>query len=154
MTMTKDDVADLREGDIIEITYTQHPGVILRGPVRNLRPASNSLAVGSSIVRFSDGETGPQIDTVRVIERAARPVYKNSDRTEYKIGDIVTYDDYYFGRIGPFRYTGEVEWAGSQEAGGYTAWVGSRGRANRAPVDHADELILLVDGETIEAVPE
>lgn len=88
MTITREQVADLREGDIVR--YSGHRalhGALIEGPLYN---EYGALIVGGYTVRKEDGGvySGDPI-TLTVVSRVPRPLYINHDRIEPVPGDVV-----------------------------------------------------------------
>ncbi len=95
MTISREQVADLRPGDGVEFHSFGWPiGHAVTGPL--YRDAKGTLRIAGAIVRFPDGDvTGGNLDggTLTVISRAPRPLYVNHDRTEPVPGDVVREED-------------------------------------------------------------
>ena len=146
MTITRADVADLREGDVVELTDERWPdGTVLRGPAYFY---DGELRVGHLALATCDGRL--YVDrprtTLTVISRAPR-LYTNSDRSEPVAGDVVRNAD---------DDSDTRTWAageGSEVGSGW--WVRlDDGLGNwEAGSALPDRLRLLVDGHTGMAVP-
>lgn len=165
----REDIADLIEGDIVEVTFYRHPNpeITVRGRLGRPREgfyaahdatskALNILGVTvdekSVVVRRSDGSPSNYASnrSLVVVARAPRPkppVYTNSDRTEYAVGDIVTYPFEFAptGMSGPYICkavdSGRPVWHSVMRAG-----------VDTGPQVNASRLVLLVDGTKNEAV--
>lgn len=95
--ITREQIADLREGDVVEITSTNWgPGASMRGPL--VAKEDGALDVGrigwttsrGFCVRRRDGEPAWGNErTLTVISRVPRPLYVNHPRTEPVPGDVV-----------------------------------------------------------------
>lgn len=146
MTVTREQVADLQPGDVVEMSGGSLHDAVVRGPVYQ---RNGWLLLGpDQVVRTPEGDpTGDRGRTLAVISRAPRPLYVNHDRTEPVPGDVVrdadapssatTYDRCVDGvGIHAWRTTGGVTWL-----------VGDR-LANLPA-----RLRLLVDGATGQVVP-
>jgi hypothetical protein len=141
VTITREQVADLREGDIVEV---QMADVVMRGPVH---VASNGYAFfGGLPLRYSSGAPGYSDCTLTVISRVPRPFYVNHPRTEPVPGDVVRDADEAAGRLtwvyADPRDVG-CEWRCSVVND--DPWCGRQ--------DMPARLRLLVDGETGQVVP-
>lgn len=144
MTITREQVADLRVGDVVELHESRWGGVTIAGPVREV---SNSLCVGPLVIGYLDTEepfepydpdTGRVERTLTVISRAPRPLYVNHDRTEPVPGDVV-------------RDADRDLWL----LDGFKTWQGT---TSTCGLEHQETglippLTLLVDGTTGEVVP-
>jgi hypothetical protein len=85
--ITREQVADLRPGDIVELTDTDWKEAVIRGP---LWLDVDRLVVGVYLVRDRDGSPYAAEDrTLTVISRAPRPFYVNHDREHPEPGDAV-----------------------------------------------------------------
>jgi hypothetical protein len=87
--ITREQVADLREGDVVEVAHEDWPeGTVVRGPLWLMD--GETLQVARIVVRHWDGrhpfDTGLSLT---VISRAPRPLYVNHPRTEPVAGDVV-----------------------------------------------------------------
>ena len=86
MTITREDVKDLRPGDVVELHDTEE-GWTVTGAVWQ---KGGYLCCGTAILCYSREEPiGIESRTLKVVSRAPRPLYVNSDRTEPVAGDIV-----------------------------------------------------------------
>jgi hypothetical protein len=133
MTITREQVADLRPGDVVELTHASHEGVTLRGPARTHRD-SRAVWVGDTLLMDLRGELrdASRWTHLTVVSRAPRPLYVNHPRTEPTHGDTAAW-------VGD--QSGRVYW----RADGF--WLcndGGRYDADQMPA----RLRLLVDGET------
>lgn len=92
MTITRADVADLRAGDVVELTSPDVPTVRATAPAVDISPGR--LYVGLFLVRWETGEVpaGVRGFDLTVISRAKPPLYVNSDKTEPDPGDVVRSD--------------------------------------------------------------
>jgi hypothetical protein len=138
--ITREQAADLREGDVVEATHEDWPaGTIVRGP---LYLDGETLQVGRIIVRHWDAR--PPFDTgltLTVISRAPRPLYVNHPRTEPVHGDIVRDCD---GDAWCFQR--DEWWCASEDARGDD-------HPDALPITSYRPLTLLWDGETGRVVP-
>jgi hypothetical protein len=135
MSITREQVADLRVGDVVELIFADMS--VLRGTLREdvVRNAIGFPEAGWT-VRDSRGEPpfGAEKMELAVIERAPRPLYVNHDRTEPLPGDVIHASDGTLSRA--FRTNGEWIWPN-----------GTRARPGEPPYT------LLVDGETGQVLP-
>ena len=142
--ITREQVADLREGDVVELQDDRWPGAVLRGPLRESAPGV--LRVANKLVRDYEGRPSRFADTqqLTVVSRAPRPLYVNHPRTEPVAGDVVRDAD---------DDTDTMTWnyaGGSGES--VQGWYDRDGQG--AASHHLPErLRLLVDGETGQVVP-
>lgn len=90
--ITVTQVKDLQAGDVVEMTWPD--GAKLQGPLaveyESYGDQMDRLRCGPIIIRHMDGQPSHahrQCD-LKVIERAARPIYVNHARTEPAVGDI------------------------------------------------------------------
>jgi hypothetical protein len=139
VTITREQVADLRPGDVVEMTNERWPeGTAVRGP---LWLDHETLQVGAEVVRHWDGRHPYDIGkSLTVLSRAPRPLYVNHPRTEPVAGDVV--------RDADSGHNGV--WFCSTPGTG-RPWIGSDDgdyRRDALP----DRLRLLVDGETGQVV--
>lgn len=138
--ITREQVADLKPGDVVELsrpsTTDDAVTLIVRGPLRQVSTVTgDTLYAGSYCVRDQDGHPvyGPR-GTLTVISRAPRPLYVNHHRTEPVPGDTVHPGD---GTLSiAFRTV--------------NGWVWPNGTWARVV---NDGLRLLVDGESGQVVP-
>ena len=84
MTIPREQVADLRPGDVVELRYDNYPETVIRGPLHG----GATLYVAFLVVRHADGRPGVG-DSLTVISRAPRPLYVNHERTTPIDGDVV-----------------------------------------------------------------
>ena len=158
--ITKEQVADLREGDVVELTSeTWGEGTVLRGPL--VRTERGGLRVGNigvitgngfKIVLGNGDIPYADVRNLRVISRAPRPLYLNSDRTEPVPGDVVSFKGRVSGTTyGPYLYTYKEQLV----TGETSRWINARNLIpSTAPLRYAGELTLLVDGTTGKVVPQ
>lgn len=141
MTITREQVADLREGDVVELAGGNLRGATVRGPV--FREHNGWLLVGpDQVVRDPDG--APSSDsrrTLTVVSRAPRPLYVNHPRTEPVPGDVV--------RDAEVLAPAGV-WLRPWDNG---AWIYADGGTRHLNSELPTCLRLLVDGETGQVVP-
>ena len=90
MTITREQVADLREGDVVELRDDRWPGVVVRGPVRYI--TNNAYPHVGPAVIWPDG-VEHIAQEITVVSRAPRPLYVNHPRTEPAMGDVVRDSD-------------------------------------------------------------
>lgn len=140
--ITKEQVADLHEGDVVELGFSS--GAIVRGPlVEDRHTGGLDIADAGWSVRQGDGGLPYGLEriaeTLTVVSRAPRPLYVNHDRTAAVKGDVAR---------------------DSQSHDGERTWVfdGARWHWTRHPDEVAGDLKrvtlrLLVDGETGQVVP-
>lgn len=153
MTITREQVADLREGDVVELRRDDWPDTITRGP---LRTSDGSLEIADMIVRWADGSLPTWVGRghLTVISRAPRPLYVNHPRTQPVPGDVVRDADsearaqiWVCGEEPPgdrFEYP---------EARSWLRWNAGNGRWTYFPQsDLPASLRLLVNGETGQVV--
>jgi hypothetical protein len=138
VTITPEQVAGLRPGDVVELTDRNWPdGTILRGP---LWADGDELRVGdAAMIRWPMRAWMPyqhKDRTLRVISRRPRPLYVNHDRTKPVPGDVV--------RDAKKHTTSSLTWGFFIDG----AWmrISTGCTADRSTMP--DRLRLLVDGET------
>jgi len=90
--ITREQVADLQPGDVIEFRDDDWPGTVISGP---LVSTAIGLCLGNfTIVRWANGEPNERSRaTLTVVSRAPRPLYANHDRTEAIPGDVIRDED-------------------------------------------------------------
>lgn len=90
--ITREQVADLRPGDVVEVRHGDFPTVVTSGP---LRSRGESLDLGDIYcIRRPDGSCPlMQRYTLTVVSRAPRPLYVNHPRTEPVPGDVAREED-------------------------------------------------------------
>lgn len=145
MTITTEQVADLRPGDVVEHRDTRHPDVVTRGPLCALTHGKGLRLGRDILIRYPDGS--PAIDShkeLMLIERKPRPLYVNHDRMEPRIGDVVrSADDETDARVWGCLDDDDMPWK----------LIGlSRGWLTREELPK--RLRLLVDGSTGLPAPE
>lgn len=141
MTITREQVADLQPGDVVEITEIVDGDVYThRGPVRAEPGHRDFLTFAGYTIHNAQGRPGLWIDTLTVVSRAPRPLYVNHPRTEPVPGDVVRDAD-----SGDPRTWHYLTWPGGP-------WYDLRGNGKKR-VDLPTRLRLLVDGETGRCVP-
>lgn len=139
MTITYEQVADLREGDVVELKMAS--GTIIRGPLAPGAWTKMGLEIVDAgwMVRDAQGGIPTNLREIRrdialtVISRAPRPLYVNHSRTEPVPGDVVR----------PADGTKSVAFRRIE------GWIWPNGTTARLDTYG---LRLLVDGETGEAV--
>lgn len=140
--ITREQVADLRVGDVVEYSSSDWPHpTFIRGPVYL---ADGCLHVGGRLIRFADGDvTAGDFDNGRltVVSRPPRPLYVNHDRTEPAEGDIVRDCD-----GDSWRFERDEWWCASADAC-------DDDDPDGLPLGHYRPLTLLWDGETGQVVP-
>jgi hypothetical protein len=136
----REDVADLRRGDVVELRDSRWGGVTITGAVRE---TALGPYVGPLIIAKKDGSDpfdpdGPVDRTLTVVSRAPRPLYVNHPRTKPVPGDVVrdADDD---SDVETWNTTGP-------------SWFDRYGYG-LSRSDLPDRLRLLVDGETGDTVP-
>jgi hypothetical protein len=144
VTITREQVADLREGDVVEYHRSDWPdGVVIRGPLHRSKSGGQWIGLATFAIRFDDGDVnGFAFDkdtTLTVVSRAPRPLYVNHDRTEPVPGDVVRDAD--SDDPATWHY---LTWPGGP-------WYDLRGNGKPREALPA-RLRLLVDGETGQAV--
>jgi hypothetical protein len=86
--ITREQVADLRRGDVVELTDVEWKGAVVRGPL--WQGVTGLVVADGYVVRYEDGEAPHTTTrTLTVISRAARPFYVNHDRDHPVLGDAV-----------------------------------------------------------------
>jgi hypothetical protein len=141
VTITREQVADLRPGDVVEISWgeTEFSDVTrsIRGPLR--RNSQGYLYVGALTVASPNGDVwGDDIRTLTVVSRAPRPLYVNHDRAEPVPGDVVRDADT---EITKHTWVKNVD-------GFSNEWLAVPGHVYVPRKQLPDRLRLLVDGET------
>jgi hypothetical protein len=146
MSITRDDVADLREGDVVELTSTTWPDGAVRGRLRN-DGLYKSLVLKSPcgeesyVIRNAQGDPScADQRSLTVVSRAPRPLYVNHPRTEPSCGDVFQPE---FSQW-PIWVAGHDRIAEHKSAES-CRWIG--------PGSLPAHLRLLVDGETGQVVP-
>lgn len=92
MSITREHVADLQPGDVVELRHRLFPEITLRGPVSASGAREYDLALPPVWIRERSGD--PAEDTsmwaeLTVVSRAPRPLYVNHPRTKPAPGDVV-----------------------------------------------------------------
>jgi hypothetical protein len=143
MTITREQVADLHEGDVVRLSSPAWADSSIQGPLKKGPDGALGLAfagLGHS-VRYADGS--PPTDdrlSLTVVSRAPRPLYVNHPRTEPVIGDVARDAD---------NDSDTMTWS---SLGSPSAWYDTAGYSvGRAELPA--RLRLLVDGETGQVVP-
>lgn len=91
MTVTDEQVADLKAGDVIELSEPdgEYPDVVVRGPLHEI---NGFLCLGDNVVRHANGSAfWGALRNLTFISRAtppAPPFYVNHTRTEPVDGDL------------------------------------------------------------------
>jgi hypothetical protein len=86
--ITREQLVDLREGDVVERAYDVAPDTVTRGPLRAY--PDGSLRLAEELIRHSDGRFwNGHLRLLTVVSRAPRPLYVNHPRTEPVPGDVV-----------------------------------------------------------------
>lgn len=139
MTITREDVADLRAGDVVELQLAT--GSTIRGALTDDRFVGGLGIAGAGwLIRDSSGDPAYQLDedatAIVVVSRAPRPLYVNHDRTEPVPGDVVREEG------SPLAHT--WHYLGGDDAP--ERWW--RFDDTSIPFDKNASLILLVDGTT------
>ena len=131
--ITREQVADLREGDVVEIHK--------RAP---LSKSGKELLIDGQLLRRSDGDPSSWVEgyDLTVVSRAPRPLYVNHHRTEPVAGDVVR--DELGDKLALFICTKEDEEVWWVDTAADWIW----------PAEMREKrLRLLVDGETGQVVP-
>lgn len=146
MTITREQIADLQPGDIVQFRYVAWPeNTFLQGPLEG-EEASN-LYVGGHCVRY--GKHQPRLPlltgaaTLIILARKPRQVYVNHPRTGPVPGDVVRDaddDDTLTWNCVEPDHTNEFCWRDTGRGGQWR------------PEDLPTRLRLLVDGETGQVV--
>lgn len=146
-------VAGLRAGDVVELTYDEWPdGTVVRGPLQG-SPESRALTVAAFVVRHGGGGAPGEGFNLTVISRAPRPLYDNHPRQTPVPGDIVRVesghpDDWYLDLFQPRDGDDGLSWVSL-----HAADFGYRYSTDEAlPLTREYDAVLLVDGETGRAV--
>ena len=150
----REDVADLRPGDVVEARSERWPGVVVSGP---LGDDDGHLLLGPvGCLRCPDGEVAGMAAGVSltIVSRAPR-LYVNHPRTEPVPGDVVRIedadhpDDSYTNVHLPRHEGDAIPWLS------LTHDPGSRYSDEESLPTHLDgyTVRLLVDGSTGEVVP-
>jgi pimeloyl-ACP methyl ester carboxylesterase len=129
MGITREHVADLHEGDVVELIDSEWPGVTIRGPVVN--NAGRYWSVGSFAFTIPSDRL-----SLTVVKRVPRPFYINHPRSHPLPGDVVRMTD----KTGRQRIV-------FLTAGG---WLDEFHREH--DLRRADHPVLLVNGENDEVV--
>jgi hypothetical protein len=142
VVITREQVADLRPGDVVELT--DQFLCTTRGPLRELGAGGALLLGAFAVVRYADGGSAGRADwSLTVTSRAPRPLYVNHDRTEPVPGDVVRDADSDDTRV----------WLFDGDAPERRPWYPSNDTHMCARDDLPTRLRLLVDGETGQVVP-
>lgn len=116
MTITREQIADLRKGDVVTLTSTTWPehtavsGVLMETSDGQL---VIRLPDGSSTYVVRDSNGYPMYGRQRsltVVKKAPRPFYANSDQLEPEPGDIAQDPN------------GEIRWASHERTGTFLVW--------------------------------
>jgi hypothetical protein len=142
VTITREQVADLQPGDVVELTHASHEGVTLRGPARTHRD-SGVVWVGDTLLMDLRGELrdASRWTHLTVVSRAPRLLYVNHPRTEPVAGDVVRDVD-----GDAWQFDRDEWWCASPDACDEDDPLG-------CPIDHFRPLTLLWDGQTKQVVP-
>lgn len=145
--ITREQVADLQPGDVVELRHRLFPEVTLRGPISASGSRGYDLVLPPVWIRDRSGEPGEDMEmwgTLTVISRAPRPLYVNHPRTEPVPGDVVRDADEADSEL--------VWWFDPNNANGRRPWTASRWPGFYSRQELPARLRLLVDGETGQAV--
>lgn len=148
MTITRERIADLCPGDVVELRDDRWPeGTVTRGP---LRKTDHGLCVAALMVVDSLGDLfdAGGHRSLTVVSRVPRPLYVNHSRTEPVPGDVVRDADRPTTNV--WVYHGLPDEDAPWDPPLPWAVPGSGLRRDRAALPA--RLRLLVDGETGEAV--
>lgn len=145
MSITREQVADLREGDVVEYRRDEWPeGAVVRAPLERGSYDDTLYVLGGHFgVVGAKGAPYDRRATLTVVSRAPRSLYVNHSRTSPVPGDVVRDAD----SDDPLRL-----WITTSNEDGDTWWVNHDADwcdAESLPT----RLRLLVDGETGEVVP-
>lgn len=149
--MTPPVVSSLLPGDVVEARRAGWPaGQKVVGPVTC---DGRALVVAEFVVGWLDGGELDEDKEVVVLERAPRPLYCNHSRTEPVAGDVVRVEfdqgpaDDYVDVYDPVTAPG-APWLSLVDGSRYTT-------EQAIPSDSVHgRALLLVDGETLQVVPE
>lgn len=136
MSFTREDVAELKAGDVVELSEPagEYPDLALSGPLHEI---NGFLCLGPTIIRHQNGEAfWGKLRDLRVISRAtppSPPAYVNHTRTEPVNGDLAR--DAFDPSSTEVFFREDEDWY--DKGGEYLT-------RNRLP----EQLRLLVDGET------
>jgi len=141
MTITREQVADLQPGDVVEVVHEDWPtGTVVRGPLWLMD--GETLQVARIVVRHWDGRHPYDTAlTLTVVSRAPRPLYVNHPRTEPVPGDVVRDAD-----GDAWQFYRDEWWCASPDACDEDDPTGY-------PIEYYRPLTLLWDGQTKQVVP-
>ena len=144
MTITREQVADLQPGDVVELAGGNLRGAIVRGPV--FQDRNGWLLIGpEQVVRDPDGDpSSDQRHTLTVVSRAPRPLYVNHPRTEVRKHDVIRDGEGVIRHCDAGGFGGEPTW---------WSWNYQPGWKWTHTTMPPQPLTLLVDGETGQVVP-
>src|SRR3954469_11792549 len=147
MVITREQVADLHEGDVVEVSgHPMQNGATTRGP---LYLTSGELWVGQTLVRYPNGSVNHTYShrmTLAVISRAPRPFYTNHPRRKPVRGDVADSPDHIAG-VGPWLFVDGGDDLDPDDRGWWSPW--GKTVIPLGPGRYR----LLVDGETGQVVP-
>ena len=138
MTITREQIADLRKGDVVTLTSTDWPErTAVTGALKE--PAGGRLVldlpdnIGMYVVRDVNGNPlfGDR-RSLTVVEKVPRPFYANSDQLEPEPGDIAQSPN------------GEIYWAAPNSTGTFLVWW--RWSRDRKQVVYIDTLFFTRNG--------
>jgi hypothetical protein len=148
VTITRDDVKDLRPGDVVELHRQGWANdVVVRGTLRG-DSCVGELYIGDYSI-FSENGNEPDWltfpgTTLTVVYRAPRPLYVNHDRTEPVVGDVVR---------DAGNETDARTWTRNVRASVSYEWHDNKANVYVPREKLPDRLRLLVDGSTGQVVP-
>lgn len=144
--ISKEQVADLRVGDVVEMTSDDWPaGSVVRGPLTASDWGDLGLYLLDGEIGVRNWQGGPYdpTGTLTVVSRAPRPLYVNHDRTKPVPGDVVRDAD---------DEQGTTTWVKNSYGFSYE-WLNNSVHVYVSREELPDRLRLLVDGETGRCVP-
>lgn len=134
--ITAAQIAELRDGDFVELRSLEHDGFVVRGFIRH---EGETKYIGPNLLCWDRGRPASWVNEYRltVVERAPDPIYVNHRRGTPVRGDVVrNADDLNDSRVWMFT-----------EPDGPLAWVESSDHC-RSRDQLPERLLLLVDGQT------
>lgn len=137
MTITIDDIKDLKVGDIVRFEHQAWTkDTYIEGPCHRFRTQDGQqLYIGGFLIRNEDGEVayGASFSTLELVKKVVR-FYVNADR-EPVTGDVaITKNVVAVPTVGPWFLT-------------QRGWIGRHGQVITGTMPESDN-ILLVDGTT------
>lgn len=129
MTITREQIADLRKGDVVTLTSTDWPEhTAITGALVETSDGRLMITLPHGLVSYvvRDLNGYPMYGHQRsltVVKKASRPFYANSDQTEPELGDIAQSPN------------GEIHWAAKDRDGHLRWWRYNKQQRRQLYVD-------------------